>query len=167
MRLKFDNYESFFIEDKMYIATTTVGNYSKVLKQIIADWGEKFVFYKERSKTNFGTLPFPARVELSFSRPLPVPYRAILKAYVCASDVKYILDLPSTAFDMDDTTFTDKIQINGEPDVYIAMKEVTDMYWRRIAAEVRKHGFDSNYEFPGKIELTVTSKYFTVQINYK
>lgn len=157
----------FFIEDKMYIATTTVGNYSKVLKQIIADWGEKFVFYKERSKTKFGTLPFPARVELSFSRPLPVPYRAILKAYVCVSDVKYILDLPSTAFDMDDTTFTDKIQINGEPDVYIAMKEVTDMYWRRIAAEVRKHGFDSNYEFPGKIELTVTSKYFTVQINYK
>ena len=157
----------FFIEDKMYIATTTVGNYSKVLKQIIADWGEKFVFYKERSKTKFGTLPFPARVELSFSRPLPVPYRAILKAYVCASDVTYILDLPSTAFDMDDTTFTDKIQINGEPDVYIAMKEVTDMYWRRIAAEVRKHGFDSNYEFPGKIELTVTSKYFTVQINYK
>ena len=107
----------FFIEDKMYIATTTVGNYSKVLKQIIADWGEKFVFYKERSKTKFGTLPFPARVELSFSRPLPVPYRAILKAYVCVSDVKYILDLPSTAFDMDDTTFTDKIQINGEPDV--------------------------------------------------
>lgn len=157
----------FFIEDKMYIATTTVGNYSKVLKQIIADWGEKFVFYKERSKKKFGTLPFPARVELSFSRPLPVPYRAILKAYVCVSDVKYILDLPSTAFDMDDTTFTDKIQINGEPDVYIAMKEVTDMYWRRIAAEVRKHGFDSNYEFPGKIELTVTSKYFTVQINYK
>ena len=151
----------------MYIATTTVGNYSKVLKQIIADWGEKFVFYKERSKTKIGTLPFPARVELSFSRPLPVPYRAILKAYVCVSDVKYILDLPSTAFDMDDTTFTDKIQINGEPDVYIAMKEVTDMYWRRIAAEVRKHGFDSNYEFPGKIELTVTSKYFTVQINYK
>lgn len=44
----------FFIEDKMYIATTTVGNYSKVLKQIIADWGEKFVFYKERSKTKFG-----------------------------------------------------------------------------------------------------------------
>ena len=151
----------------MYIATTTVGNYSKVLKQIIADWGEKFVFYKERSKTKFGTLPFPARVELSFSRPLPVTYRAILKAYVCVSDVKYILDLPSTAFDMDDTTFTDKIQINGEPDVYIAMKEVTDMYWRRIAAEVRKHGFDSNYEFPGKIELTVTSKYFTVQIYYK
>ena len=26
----------FFIGDKMYIATTTVGNYSKVLKQIIA-----------------------------------------------------------------------------------------------------------------------------------
>ena len=157
----------FFIGDKMYIATTTVGNYSKVLKQIIADWGEKFVFYKERSKTKFGTLPFPARVELSFSRPMPVPYRAILKAYVCASDVKYILDLPSTAFDMDDTTFTDKIQINGEPDVYIAMKEVADMYWRRIASEVRKQGFNSNYEFPGKIELTVTSKYFTVQIDYK
>ena len=68
---------------------------------------------------------------------------------------------------MSDTTFTDKIQINGEPDVYIAMKEVADMYWRRIASEVRKHGFNSNYEFPSKIELTVTSKYFTVQIDYK
>ena len=45
----------FFIGNKMYIATTTVGNYSKVLKQIIADWGKKFVFYKERSKTKIGT----------------------------------------------------------------------------------------------------------------
>lgn len=66
---KTKNMRPFFIGNKMYIATTTVGNYSKVLKQIIADWGKRFVFYKERSKTKIGTLPFPARVELSFLVP--------------------------------------------------------------------------------------------------
>ena len=81
----------FFIKGKQYVSTSTTGNYTKIVNQLIADHGSGFVYFKGGGKLKIGFSVFND-IELSFPRTLTVPYRQLLKCYMTADDVLRLID---------------------------------------------------------------------------
>ena len=160
----------FFIKGKQYVSTSTTGNYTKIVNQLIADHGSGFVYFKGGSKLKIGFSVFND-IDLSFPRTLTVPYRQLLKGYMTADDVMRLIDFTPAELqpqaDGKFKYFTDVVKLEGEPNWYYSIKDVTQMYWNMIANEVKKHGFKSNYEFPEKVGIEVTSKNLKINIKYK
>lgn len=160
----------FFIKGKQYVSTSTTGNYTKIVNQLIADHGAGFVYFKGGSKLKIGFSVFND-IDLSFPRTLTVPYRQLLKGYMTADDVMRLIDFTPAELqpqaDGKFKYFTDVVKLEGEPNWYYSIKDVTQMYWNMIANEVKKHGFKSNYEFPEKVGIEVTSKNLKINIKYK
>ena len=160
----------FFVKGKQYVSTSTSGNYSLITKQIIADHGAGFVYLRVSHKSKIGTIVLN-RLSLDFPRTLTVPYRQLMKVYMTADDVLRLIDLPPTdLLPQEDGTFkyfTDVVKLDGNPVWYYSIKDVTQLYWNMIANSVRGHGFNSQYEFPEKVEIEATSKNLKVNINYK
>ena len=160
----------FFIKGKQYVSTSTPGNYKKTVEQIIADHGSGFVYFKGCNKQKIGFSVFND-IDLSFPRTLIVPYRQLMKSYMTADDILRLFDFsPIELQPQTDGTFkyfTDVVKLEDEPDLYYSIKDVTRMYWNMIANEVKKYGFSSNYEFPEKVEIEVSSTNLKVHIKYK
>jgi len=160
----------FFIKGKQYVSTSTPGNYKKTVEQIIADHGSGFVYFKGCNKQKIGFSVFND-INLSFPRTLTVPYRQLLKSYMTADDILKLINFSQDELrpqaDGSFKYFTDVIKLENEPDLYYSIKDVTQMYWNMVANEVKKHGFNSNYEFPEKVEIEVSSTNLKVRIKYK
>lgn len=160
----------FFIKGKQYVSTSTSGNYKKTVEQIISDHGSGFVYFKGCNKQKIGFSVFND-IDLSFPRTLTVPYRQLMKSYMTADDILRLFDFSQIELQpQTDGTFkyfTDVVKLEGEPDLYYSIKDVTRMYWNMIANEVKKYGFSSNYEFPEKVEIEVSSTNLKVHIKYK
>lgn len=170
VRPLFKTMKVFFIKGKQYVSTSSKGNYSKVVDQIIKDCGGGFVYFKASHRLKIGFSEFND-LHLSFPRSLAVPYRQIFKLYMLAEDVKRLLGFGDQELEpQEDGTyefFTDVIQINGLPERYYSIKDVEELYWNLISNTVKSHGFGSHYEFPGKISIEVNSKKLEVKVEYK
>ena len=107
----------FIIEGKPHVSTSTSGNYSKLIGELVNDHGQGFVFAYPHHKQKIGFSEFND-VELKFPRKLSVKYRRLCREYMTSEDILRLIDFSPTELQPQaDGTFeyfTDLIKLEGE-----------------------------------------------------
>ena len=157
--------KKFIIKDKWYESTSTPGNYSKVIQQLVNDWGTGNVYFKVSHRHKIAFMEWNY-IEFTIKRSLST-YKELYKAYMTPDDAMRLLDFTPSDFVPDANGklqyFPDYVKLEKDPTIYVSIKDVRECYWNVIANNIR----GTKFEWPGKIEISVNSSGIKVHIDYK